>query len=575
MRQFYEKPVSLRAMLDDSAEKYGEKVYLRSINKDDSFKETTFRGFREENLWFGTALFSLGLGRKTVAVLSESREEWLQAYLVAIIGNGVIVPLDRELLTEQLANFVVRAGAEVLVFSGSYAEKVSSIADQLSGVRAFIDMDASEDGEVDGRFISYKVLLEKGKELLERGVSDYMRVESDTSKLAAIIFTSGTTGTSKGVMLSEANILACIHASANMVDFTDKDEIVSVLPMHHTYETCCGILTPLRIGATVDFNNSLKYTLRNFKRFRPTGLVLVPLFVQTIYKKILDEVRHGNKEKTFAMGVKLTKAARQVHIDLRNLVFRQVKAAFGGRISKIICGGAPLDPELVDRFDEIGICLTQGYGITECAPLLAVNPYYAIKRDSVGITVIGCNVKIAECDDEGNAVFLPAGETGEIVATGPNVMLGYFEDPENTAAAFTKDGYFRTGDIGHMDEDGYIYITGRKKNVIVLNNGKNVFPEELEEYLHKLDFVLECVVIGAEGEKDKNDVVLTALIYPDYSRFEGMSQAEIQSYVKSAVQTINKRLPTFKQIRSIEIRKNEFEKTTSKKIIRYKVHERN
>ena len=351
------------------------------------------------------------------------------------------------------------------------------------------------------------------------GGEAYLTYENDHDALAAIIFTSGTTGSSKGVMLSENNVLASIHAASNMVDFSYRDDLVSVLPLHHTYETCCGILTPLFMGITVNVNNSLKYAMKNFKRFKPTGLVLVPLFATTMFKRINDELRRKNKEKLVNNFKKVSNITRKVKIDLRRVFFKQILDAFGGRLEKMIVGGAPLDPELVDFFDELGVTLAQGYGTTECAPLVAVNPYYAIKKTSVGIPAIGSEVRIAEYAVDGSTIYKNSGEIGEILVKGPSVMLGYYNQPEATAESFNEDGFFKTGDIGYMDEENYIYITGRKKNVIVLNNGKNVFPEEIEEYLQKLDFVVECVVMGSEG-KD-GEVILTAYIFPDYNMFIG------------------------------------------------------
>lgn len=573
LRKFYEKPSSFREIVVGSHHNYGNKVFMRSINKDDSLKEITFSQFYEDNINFGTGLFSLGLKEKRFAVISETRYEWLEAYLAAIMGGGIIVPLDKELNIEQIKSFIEFAEVDCIVFSSQYRNSIFSIAEQLTNVKFFIDMDDEEFDDLStGRFITYKKICSIGKQELEIGNNSYLYYENDHDALAAIIFTSGTTGSSKGVMLSENNVLASIHAASNMVDFSYKDELVSVLPLHHTYETCCGILTPLFMGITINVNNSLKYVMKNFKRFKPTGLVLVPLFATTMFKRINDELKKKNKEKLVNNIKKISNVTRKVKIDLRRVFFKEILEAFGGRLEKMIVGGAPLDPELVDYFDELGVSLAQGYGTTECAPLVAVNPYYAIKKNSVGIPALGSEVRIADYADDGSTIYKNSGEIGEILVKGPNVMLGYYNQPEATAESFNEDGFFKTGDIGYMDDENYIYITGRKKNVIVLNNGKNVFPEEIEEYLQKLDFVLECVVLGNEG-KD-GEIVLTAYIFPDYNMFIGKTEDEISSYIKSEVMKLNKSLPSFKQIRSIEIKKTEFEKTTTKKIIRYKVTEK-
>ena len=570
----YPKPESLREILKESTKKYGDKACFRYITANDCVASISYNEFYSVINNLGTALSSIGLPGRRIAILSESRYEWIAAYITTIIGGGVVIPLDKELVKEEIANFVNLAEADIIIYSAAYKNAVDEIKPGLKKLDCFINLDAesakiTKDNFTEYSELSFKSLLELGKTEIENGNTDFINSTHDVNSMCAIIFTSGTTGTSKGVMLSEKNILACVHSASNMVNFSSKDEIVSVLPLHHTYETCCGILTPILLGMTVCINNSLKYVLKNFKRFQPTGLVLVPLFVNTIYKKIIDEIRKKNKEKTFSTGIKITKAARKVGLDLRKPIFKEINEAFGGRLEKIVCGGARLDPDMVDRFDEIGINLSQGYGITECAPLVSVNPYNKIRKESVGIPAIGCVIKIVGHDENGVEYELPTGEIGEIHVTGPNVMLGYYKNPEATAKVFDCSGNFITGDLGYVDSDGYLYITGREKNVIVLNNGKNVFPEEIEEYVSRISIVKEVVVIGKENSSD--DIVITALIYPDYSALEDKTPEEIAELLKSEIATINKMLPLFKQIRNIEIKKNEFQKTTTQKIMRHKI----
>ncbi|MDD2269039.1 MAG: AMP-binding protein [Eubacteriales bacterium] len=570
----YPKPESLRDMLKDSVAKYGDKACFRYVTASDDISSVSYNEFYSIINSLGTALTALGLPGRRIAILSESRYEWIASYITAIVGGGVVIPLDKELVKEEIANFINLAEADIIVYSSAYKATVDEIKPKLRKLDCFINLDSdfidiTKENYTSFPELSFASLLEFGKNEMDAGNLDFVNSTHDINAMCAIIFTSGTTGTSKGVMLSEKNILACINAAINMVDFSSKDEIVSVLPLHHTYETCCGILTPIYLGVTVCINNGLKYVLKNFKRFQPTGLCLVPLFVTTIYKKISDEIRKKNKEKTFATGIKITKAARKIGIDLRKPIFKEINEAFGGRLNKIICGGARLDPDMVDRFDEIGINLAQGYGITECAPLVSVNPYNKIRKESVGIPAIGCTIKIVGHNENGEEYELPTGEVGEIHVTGPNVMLGYYKNPEATAKVFDTEGYFITGDLGYVDADGYLYITGREKNVIVLNNGKNVFPEEIEEYVSRISIVKEVVVVGKENSS--NDIVITALIYPDYVALEGKTPEEISELLKSEIATINKMLPLFKQIRNIEIKKNEFQKTTTQKIMRHKI----
>jgi len=564
----YDKPESFRTIIKKSSEKFGSKPLFKYIKKNNEIGEVTFTQFFNDVKSLGTAMLEMGLGGKRFAILAESRPEWVAAYLAAMCTGSVVVPLDKELLEDQLENFLVLSEADILFYSDAFEDKIKKMASRLTKIKYFVCFDTITDN-ISGKFKNYRDVITNGQRLLAEGNNLYEKLRVDTSKLGAIIFTSGTTGTSKGVMLTQDNILSCIHASANMVDFSENDVLFSVLPLHHTYETSCGILTPIYIGCTICFNNSLKYFLKNIKIFKPTGITLVPLFVTTIYKKIMEEIKKKGKEKLFKSAVVVTKNLRRVGVDIRSVAFGEVSKALGGSLKKIISGGAPLEPSLIDRFDEFGINISEGYGITECSPLVSVNPFNNRKTHSVGIPIKGSVVKIIMEDDNGNEVDAPIGEIGEICIKGPQVMIGYYNNPEATAAAFSQEGFFKSGDYGYIDADGYIFITGRKKNIIVLQNGKNIYPEEIEEYLYKLDIISECVVIGREVEGE--EIMLTAIIYPDYTKFEGMEQSVIVEIMKAEVAKINKQLPIFKQVRNIELKKTEFEKTTTKKIIRHKI----
>lgn len=572
LKRIYPKPqadkfASIRDILDYAADTYGDTVLYRYFVKGSEIGEITYRSFREQVDRLGTALAARGLRTATVAILAESRPEWMAAFSAVICGGGVVVPMDKELQEEQICNFLNRAGAEAVFCSDKYAQRLKESFGTLTSLKYIINFDntAAEDGLDE----NYSALLEKGELLLSDGYVEYTNARFDTSKPCTLLFTSGTTGTSKGVLLSQDNLTACVYHSLNMVNIHRGDVLFSVLPMHHTYELVCAQLGGLCAGATTCFNNSLKYFLRNIKIFQPTAMVMVPLFLSTIYKKICEEIKKKNKEKLVKGAIAVTKTLRYVGIDLRNAAFKEVTSALGGRLKNIICGGAPMDADLVDRFAEFGIKVCQGYGISECSPLVCVVPYTAMKYGSVGLPAYGTQVKIVITDDGGRELDAPAGEIGEICVKSPQVMIGYFEDEEATAAAFNNEGYFRTGDYGYLDKDGYLFITGRKKNIIILSNGKNVYPEEIEEYLYKLDIIKECVVVARE-QLDSEEAI-TAVIYPDFDKFEGKDDEAIIAEVKAEVAKINKKLPTFKQVRNIELRKTEFEKTTTQKIIRYKV----
>ncbi len=567
IKEVYQAPENLRALFRNAAEKYGDKIVYKYFTSANDVAEMTYNELYETFNAVGTAVSNLGLQNSRMAILSENRPEWVISYAVTISCGSVAIPLDKELLPNQIENFLQYSEAEAIFCSATYLDKVIQMS--LPKIKAIICFDDAEDlTEKDQRCFSFVKLIEEGKQLLEEGSTIFADARYDSSKMCALLFTSGTTGTSKGVMLSEDNITANIKACCNMIQIGSNNVLLSVLPMHHTYELTAGQLSAINIGVTICINNSLKYVMRNIKMFRPSVLVVVPLYVTTIKKKICDEIKNRNKEGVINFGVKTTKALRKVGLDTRKLIFAEIRKSLGGKLNKIVCGGAATDPEAIEWFENIGINVSQGYGITECSPLVAVNPLFTRYYDSVGLPVPGTRIKIIT-DEDGKEVDLPCGEIGEICVKGPSVMLGYYNAEEETKAAFTQEGFFRTGDYGYLNEEGFLFITGRKKNIIVLNNGKNVYPEEIEEYLEKIESIEECVVVGRT--KESGEVVLTALIYPDYDQFKDCSEEEIVAKMRAEVANINKNLASFKQVRSIELQKEEFEKTTTKKIIRYKL----
>ena len=546
-----------------AADSYGDNVlYKYYVGKE--IREVSFNRYRDWFVGMGTALFNSNLNGKRFAIIGESKPEWMCAYLSVMSAGGVIVPLDKELFAEQICSFVEYAECDGVIYTESHYEKVK---DAKPALGIFINLDDCVATEERGH-LTFSKLMEEGLADYNKGNKTFYNYRPDTTVLASLVFTSGTTGTSKGVMLSQNNLLFNVYQCVNEVDFTADDVNISALPLHHTYECTAGNISAMTCGVTICFNNSLKYFMKNVSIFKPTGLVLVPLFVNTIYRRMTDEIEKKGKSGTLKTGMAITGAARKVGIDIRRNMFKEIIDNLGGNINKIVCGGAAVNPDIVKWFDSIGIRIEQGYGITECSPLVAVNPSSTHKVGSVGRAAIGSSVKIIVDNNYGVVYEAETGEIGEICVKGPNVMLGYYNNPEATKEAFTADGYFRTGDYGYLDKDGYIFISGRKKNIIVLTNGKNVYPEEIEEYLENIDVIKECVVVGREND---DDVVLTAVLFPDYDKFKGMSEEEISSALRTQIMNVNRRLPSFKQIRGIEIRRVEFEKTPTKKIIRSKI----
>jgi len=505
-----------------------------------------------------------GFKDKRIAIIGETSPEWVASYVAIIASGNVAIPMDKELKVNEIEGFFEFAEADAVIYSKLFNEKFAETVKNHPTVSLFIPTNTDGCDYLDSeKVLPFTDLIAKGEAKVAEGYE--LPEPTDIDRMSVMLFTSGTTGTSKCVMLSEKNVVSAVNAACGCVEFFPDDTIVSCLPIHHTYELCCFI-AGLNYGMKIAINDSLKRVIKNFAAFKPTGLVLVPLFVQTMYKKIWDEAKKSGRDKVLKFGLKLSKVSRKVGIDIRKKLFGDVVKAFGGNLNKIVCGGAPLNPELVKCFEEFGIYISEGYGITECSPLISVNPYFDPKPGSVGPAVNCCTVRIAteRVNDKGF-------NEGEIQVKGDNVMLGYYKNPEETANAFTEDGWFRTGDAGYMDEDGYIFITGRIKSVIVLENGKNVFPEEIEEYLASVPSVAESVVVGRKKE-DSDSVILTAIVYPNFSEFpEGTDISEITEKIKTDINALNKTLVAYKQIRAVEIRTTEFEKTTSRKIRRHLV----
>ena len=544
-------------MVKTGAELFGEKT-LYFYDRDGKENTFSYNDLLEHVNAVGTALSAYGLFGSNIAIVGDTCPEYIASYLAVVNGNGVIVPLPKELSADNLADFIKLSECDAVIYTKAMNTTLRDERALFDGVKYFIPIDNDE--FVDERTLPYSVLLSKGKEMLEAGSTVLTEHVIDKEKMCAIIFTSGTTGTSKGVMLNQRNLTTAANSAGQSMEYDDDNTFISFLPPYHTYEMSIGQFAIMNLGASIKINSSLKHSIRDMASFKPNALMLVPLFVETMHKKVWDEIDKRGMRKKVLAAMKISNALLAAGIDMRSKFFGKITSAFGGNLKSIVCGGAAVNPEIIKDFHSFGILILEGYGITECSPLVSVNRPSGVRLRTVGTPVDGCTVKIDVGDD---------GKTGEILVKGDNVMLGYYKNPEATAEAFTEDGYFRTGDIGYMDDDGYIYITGRKKNVIILSNGKNVFPEEIEEYIYKIPEILEAVVIG---RKDRNDVPrITAICVPDMTKFDGIENEEIEARIRAEIAEMNKKLPTFKQVAVTEIRWEEFEKTPSRKIKRYKV----
>lgn len=562
---------SLRDLVETSAELYGDKI-LYIYKRGEARYSFSYNDYRRDLYRLGEGMSRIGLMGRTVAVIGESCPEYMTAYIAAVSGGGVIVPLDRDLGHAEIARFADLSGAEAVFYTEQFNDVLPSLAEQMPQVRYFIPIAPAEGSDTtdgsssagDAVILPYSELLALGDKVMEEGDRSFLDYDctADMSQMSALLFTSGTTGTSKGVMLSHANIVASVNAASRGTIFGPDNTFVDLLPMHHSYEITCGHLGAANLGGTVYINDSLKNTLRSITTFKPDSLIVVPLYVETMHKRIWAEIARKGMTRRVRALMKASSAMHRAGIDIRRKLFKQILDGLGGNLRYIICGGAPLSPELVRDFDAFGIEICEGYGITECSPLIAVNRHGKVRLRSVGQPVDNCEVRIADPSADG---------TGEIEARGRNVMLGYFGNEEATAEVFTEDGWFRTGDVGCMDADGYIYITGRKKNIIILSNGKNIFPEEIEEHLYTSPLIGECVVIGRKNSA--GDTRITAVIYPsdEAVELEGKSEEEKLALIRDAVNTINRSLPVYKQVRDVELRSEEFEKTTTRKIKRFLV----
>ena len=550
----------LKDLVETNAKTYGDKpLYYYKEGKE--VVTFTHNQMKSSVDGLGTAFSLLGLMGSNIAVIGDTNPYYMVTYFAAANGGGAIIPLDKELDNDTIAGFLKIADAKALVYTESFNSRIPEIEALAPFIKYFIPIKPDEALMPNDKYVSLPSLIEKGTEAISGGNTSFTDFTPDREALAALIFTSGTTGTSKCVMLSQKNLATSTYACCeSMSHFGEKNTFVSVLPMNHSYEVTTEHLALSHIGCSTYINDSIKNALRSFNYFKPNSLILVPLFVETIYKRIWKEIDKKGMRRKVKLGIALSNTLLKFGIDRRRKIFKDVHAALGGNLSCIVCGGAPLSKELIRDFRSFGISILEGYGITECSPLVSVNRLGKERLGSVGTPVLGCAAKIDKDESE---------ETGEILVKGDNVMMGYLNNPEATAEVFTEDGWFKTGDIGYMDKDGYIFITGRKKNVIILSNGKNIFPEELEEHLCKNEIIGECVVIGRKAES--GETAITAVIYPNPELTEGKSSEEITALVKEAVDDTNKHLPMFKHIQNMEIRDTEFEKTTTRKIKRFLV----
>lgn len=515
--------------------------------------EVTYSEFFNDTKALGSAITELGHGKSHVAMIGPNSYKYINIYLTMVNSEGVFVPIDKELPFDEIIYIINNSDTEVFFYADFYAENVRNRRDEMPGVKYFVNIDGKEN---DGEFLAYDKLMERGKKLLNDGYTEYTDMVPPLDVTKLIVYTSGTTGRAKGVMLSLGNLVSMVYNGLKVSYVYDTG--LSVLPYHHTYESVCNILVSLKKGSTLCINESLRTVSQSLKEFKPNYVYIVPLFLEAFYKKIWANIEDQGKTELVKKMIKVSNGLLKIGIDMRRVFFKSILEGLGGNIVKIVCGGAPMRKELGDFFTAIGITVIGGYGITECSPLVAANRDYFFDFASVGVPLPCLEIKIFEPNEDGE---------GEICVKGPTVMLGYYKQPEKTAEVIEPDGFFHTGDYGKMGEDGRLYITGRKKNLIVLKNGKNIYPEEIEDYLMSATEITEVIVTSVKDE-DGSEIALKAEIYPEQSLVEEKTDDELYNIIKAAVEKINDGLPSHKKVTKVVVRKTPFEKTTSGKIKR-------
>lgn len=550
---------SLQDMVIKSSQKYQQKLALEDLT-DTPISKVSYQQMLENILRFGTALQELGIKERThIALIGENRVQWGIAYLTLMSFNFVVVPIDKNLTSSEILNVIHESDAEVIIFSETFAQLLSEKKEVLKRLKYFVSMDLQKK---DDSFLS---MYEMISTIQPVNVNQLPKINPDET--AGILFTSGSLGRAKGVMLSQSNLAANLMSMTKMLFIYPEDKFLSVLPIHHTYECTCGFLCPLFSGASVHYARSLKTVSEDIQKVHATMLLGVPLLFEKMFRAIYKAIEK-DKIKSIIMKplISFTDFAEKIGWkNSKKKIFHELHQKFGGSVRLFIAGGAAPDPKVSKGLREFGFNFVQGYGLTETSPILALNQLENFKDSAAGLPLPGVQIRINEPGEEG---------VGEIFAKGPSIMLGYYKNEKVTNEAF-ENGWFKTGDLGYFDEDGFLHISGRMKNVIIANNGKNIFPEEIEDILHRSPYVLESLIYGEHD--DKHDERIAAQIFVDAEAFIEYSEKNnvpiteelIHQKIGEVIKQTNEQLSPFKQIRKFYIRQHEFEKTTTQKIKRY------
>lgn len=543
----------LKDMLEKTAVKNSTKTAFKIKDQNGKIINKSYIDFKNDVQSLSTKLIEMGMKNQRIAVMGKNSYSWAISYLAATI-IGIVVPIDKEASKENVKEFLNVSNSKAIIADDKYLNEIFEFKSELKNETMLIDMQNTS------KYMNLSDLIADGKKLIDEGNSEYENIKINPDEMKILLFTSGTTGNSKAVMLSHKNICSNIVSIASIVKVDNATRVLSILPLHHTYECTIGYLLVVYGGGTICYCEGLRYITKNIQEYQPTFILCVPLLLENVYKKVIKTLKSSLPEK---YTKEESKIIDNLPFYLKGIVKKKVKKSLGGKIKTFIVGAAAIKPDLVEAFFKLGIKVLQGYGLTECAPLVAGNNDFCYKAASCGMPIPNVEYKIDNPNDEG---------VGEIIVKGPNVMLGYYENEEATKNVL-KDGWFHTGDLGYVDDEEFLYISGRSKNMILTKNGENIYPEEIENILNDDDLIEESLVIGTSNGKD--DVQVKAKIFPnieaikEYLGNKFPTKEEISKILNEAVKKANEKLPNFKHIKSFKIMDEDFERTTTNKVKRF------